>query len=361
MERNWKKWTGRLALLGAVLFLAGGALLLAARRISGFSDWYSAHVYQALVASVGRIFGLFPFSAVEMFLYLSVILAVFWAVRHWRRPFFVIASVFCYCGALLFLYAANCGINYYRKPFSAYLGLETGKAGRDDLYDLCAWLTDHVNKASKTRGETYEETVEKRGAETMEALSETYPALSGFYPQPKPVAISWILSVQQCSGVYSPFTIEANYNQDMTSYNIPHTICHELSHLRGFMREDEANFIGYLACLNSPFSDYNYSGYLCGWIYAGNALAKEDYEAYVSLYGRLEPEVRADLAENSAFWAKYEGKVAEAADKVNNTYLKANGQPEGTKTYGRAVDLMLADFLENRKDSSCNRDMKMVK
>ena len=36
----------------------------------------------------------------------------------------------------------------------------------------------------------------------------------------------------------------------MPFYNIPHTICHELSHLKGYMREDEANFIGYL-----PVSD----------------------------------------------------------------------------------------------------------
>lgn len=46
--------------------------------------------------------------------------------------------------------------------------------------------------------------------------------------------------MQQLCGVYSPFTVEANYNGDMPDYNVPHTLCHELSHLKGFMREDEA-------------------------------------------------------------------------------------------------------------------------
>ena len=50
----------------------------------------------------------------------------------------------------------------------------------------------------------------------------------------------------------------------MPYYNIPHTICHELSHLKGFMREDEANFIGYLACIGSDSPDFRYSGYLTG-------------------------------------------------------------------------------------------------
>ena len=74
----------------------------------------------------------------------------------------------------------------------------------------------------------------------------------------------------------------------MTPYNIPHTICHELSHLKGFMREDEANFIGYLACIRSDDPMFRYSGYLTGWIYAGNALAKADVESYSQFYGELD-------------------------------------------------------------------------
>jgi hypothetical protein len=190
----------------------------------------------------------------------------------------------------------------------------------------------------------------KNGVLAMERLAEEYPSLSGFYPEPKPVFVSWILSVQQYSGVYSPFTVEANYNRDMVAYNIPHTICHELSHLSGFMREDEANFIGYLACINSGSTGFRYSGYLLGWIYAGNALAGEDYAAYVRFYEALDDGVRQELDENSLFWDRFEGKAAEAANKVNDTYLKANGQSQGVKTYGRVVDLMIADFLKNRQE-----------
>ena len=73
----------------------------------------------------------------------------------------------------------------------------------------------------------------------------------------------------------------------MPYYNIPHTICHELSHLKGFMREDEANFIGYLACIGSDSPDFRYSGYLTGWVYAGNALARVDPESYYDLYTKL--------------------------------------------------------------------------
>ena len=135
----------------------------------------------------------------------------------------------------------------------------------------------------------------------------------------------------------------------MVSYNIPHAICHELSHLRGFMREDEANFIGYLACLASEDAAYRYSGALLGWIYAGNALAKVDPAAYIRLYEELPDAVKIELEENTQFWARYEGKTAEATEAVNDAYLKVNGQAEGVKTYGRVVDLMLEDFVKNRR------------
>ena len=98
-------------------------------------------------------------------------------------------------------------------------------------------------------------------------LAEEFPSLEGYYPEPKEVIVSEILSFQGLTGVYSPFTVEANYNGDMTPYNIPFTVCHELSHLRGFMEEKEANFIAFLGLHRIRPTDFQYSGYLSGWTY----------------------------------------------------------------------------------------------
>ena len=53
---------------------------------------------------------------------------------------------------------------------------------------------------------------------------------------------------------------------------------------------------------------------------------------------------KSNLAANDLFWDKYEGKAAEAASKMNDTYLKLNQQKDGVKSYGRVVDLMLAYY-----------------
>lgn len=53
------------------------------------------------------------------------------------------------------------------------------------------------------------------------------------------------MSYLDISGIYCPFTFEANVNVHMNDVLIPVTMCHELSHLSGYMREDEANFIAF--------------------------------------------------------------------------------------------------------------------
>lgn len=128
----------------------------------------------------------------------------------------------------------------------------------------------------------------------------------------------------------------------MQPYNIPFTECHELSHLRGFMQEQEANFIAFLACEHAERIDFQYSGYLMAWIYSTNALYRADHEVWQEVRSGLDQSVEPDLEANSRFWDSYEGKVSEVANQINDTYLKVNGQSDGVKSYDRMVDLLVS-------------------
>lgn len=341
MDRKNKRY----AAAGGVLLVAAIILQVAARNISGFATWYAHRIYPMLVGSIGRFFGIFPFSVVEICLYLLIILSIVYAVRFFREPLRLVSRTVFLVGLLLFSYTANCGVNYYAASFSSYAGLETGLYTKEELEDLCRFLVGKVNEnVTEEAYLDHRQEWRKEGRLAMGKAAGQYECLGGFYPNPKEVVCSYILSVQQLCGIYAPFTIEANFNGDMPDYNIPHTICHELSHLKGFMREDEANFIGYLACVSSENQAFRYSGYLMGWVYAGNALAKADMETYMELRKQLDPQAERDLQENNAFWDRYEGKVAEAANQWNDTYLKMNDQTDGVQSYGRVVDLMLAYY-----------------
>lgn len=410
---------------GTILLLLALLLQGFARLTPGFGQWYALHIYPLLLNTLGRFFGLLPFSAAETGIYLLAAAALwhlfflikrrvgmsrlpaplprrglcaflrrrasaFWGhfplrgagllperLFHSRKegdacgakgPLVFLRRLFTAASLLAFLFTIGCGINYYRYPFSYTCGLTIRPSSAGELYSLCLDLTEKIGQTAQElktsapglTGQTAPARLTfkdlQRYGETscraMAGLGEEFPDLSGFYPMPKPLLVPYILSVQQLCGIYSPFTVEANYNQAIPLYNIPHTICHELSHLKGFMREDEANFIGCMACIRSDDPVFNYSGYLMGWVYAGNALASADWEAYASLRERLPQEALTDLEYNNAFWDSYDSGVAQAAAKVNDTYLKLQDQADGVQSYGRVVDLMLAYYREHPNEIS---------
>ncbi len=347
---------------GAVLFCAAFLLLAAANLREDFAQWYSLHVYSFFVSTVGRFFGIFAFSASEFLLYVLLVFLIWQIIKtahrvvKEKRPGQPLAAffsgLFLAAGILFFLYAAFCGVNYHRTSFDQETGLEWEGATVDDLREVCQDLTSAVNwtgsqvKRDENGLMTLTEDVSVHAVRAMEKLAREYTCLEGFYPQPNGLEFSWILSVQKLTGIYSPFTIEANYNTDMAAYNIPFTACHELAHLRGFMQEQEANFIGYLAGIRADSVEFNYSGYMLGWIYCTNTLYDVDPDAYEELRDGLSEEVQADLAANSQFWAKYDSPVAEVSDQINDSYLKANGQEDGVASYGRMVELILTYYKE---------------
>lgn len=336
-----------LALIGIIFFILAGLLQLAARNIANFAEWYAITIYPFIVKFYGGFCNLLPVSVVELGIYLLTVSAVLYIVFHFRQWKKLVEGILAFLGFIAFLFTVNCGINYYRRPFSSYLDIEIRDSSEEELKELCAYLVDHINKTAddfRQPSLISQFTLARQGQDAMRNLGTEYPPLSGYYPRPKPVLVSWILAVQQLCGIYSPFTVEANYNWQMTAYNIPHTLCHELSHLRGFMREDEANFIGYLACIRSQEEFFQYSGYLMGWVHAGNALAAQDWDSYIELHSKLPPQAVEDLQANNLYWDRYEGKVAEVANQINDTYLKLNDQKDGVKSYGRVVDLMLAYY-----------------
>ena len=152
------------------------------------------------------------------------------------------------------------------------------------------------------------------------------------------------MSYLDFSGFYFPFTGEANLNDESPAAYLPANICHELAHQQGVASEQECNFIAILAATTTENDAYRYSGYLMGYVHLANALYRTDREAWQTVRDSLADTVRADLARNSAYWARFDGLVNTAATKVYDGFLKSNGLSDGIQSYGAVVDLLLAYY-----------------
>lgn len=265
----------------------------------------------------------------------------------------------------LIVYSLTCGVNYYRIPFSTSADIEIKERTTKDLKSLCKILIDDVNEYSSEIPTTDEGifttdniSLPATAAVAMEELSIKYPCLSDYYPNAKPIICSPLMSYQNITGIYSPFTIEANYNNDVTDMEKPFTICHELSHLSGYMREDEANFIAYLGCMESDSVEFKYSGSIMALIYVSNQVYYNcTDEEYYELMDTLCEQAHRDLSHQSQYLESYEEKIEEIAvgdvtisdisSEINNTYLEVNGQDDGVQSYDRVTDLLLS-YYENQ-------------
>ena len=340
-------------------------LNLLARLCGGFGELYAQYVYPVFVCTIGFVSGLFPFSVGEWLLYILIGAVIFGTVyntvrfvrgkgRRKKILIRVLSWVLCGASAIYLIFTLFCGINYTRTAFSEKSGLIVEKYTAQDLADLCVYLVINANECAEQincgeNGLVSLDKIDVRGecVNAMQSLGEEYPELSGFYPQAKAVAFSEGMSYCKILGIYIPFTIEANYNTNAPYFSIPFTVCHELSHLKGFMREDEAGFIAYLACRDSDIPELRYSAYTEALIYALNAFYPvAGDELYAELLSYIHPRVRAEISANSKYWSRYETPVSEVSSAINDGYLKVQGQSDGKKSYGRFVDLMIYDYKQ---------------
>ena len=338
-------------------------LTIVAKSNTQFAEWYAEYIYKYISLFWNNISGILPFSLAEIIVILLPFCLLAYIIyfiikvirkRGCRLKVFYesVINIICLICIAAFLFTTNCGINYYRLTFSELNNFDIKESSTDTLYSVCVTLAQKVTqireRVSENDGimclDTETLSTAEKAVNAMNNLSKSYDCINSGYSKPKNIMLSHCMSYTHITGVYFPFTFEANVNIDIPDYSIPATMCHELVHLSGFMREDEANFVSFLACINSDYADFQYSGYMLAYIYASNSLYSVDSEKYNSLYEYLSDDVIADIRNNSEYWQQFETPVAQAASNINDSYLKSNSQTDGVKSYGRMVDLLIAYY-----------------
>ena len=352
-----------------LLFLSLGFLIYAysSRRPDWTEQKYSRGVYPKIISFWANITSGVRFSIAELIVYALVLAVIIRIVRGViavinertasGRVFQLVdllLSGVAAAVAICFLFISLWGLNYNRLSFSESSGLNVAPAPVGVL-ERCSLLL--ATQANELREEVREDdegvmalsvplkNTFDRSREGYRITASEFETLGDIGPgRAKPVLASRIMSYAGITGVYFPITAEANVNTDINAVEIPFTICHELAHQKGYAREDEANFIAWLACMNSPFEDYRYSGALNALCRLLNALNSSSPPAWERVRSACSPAVNRDLNAMGQYWKQYEGPVSDFSESINDTFLKANGQEDGVQSYGRMVDLVIAYY-----------------
>lgn len=312
---------------------------------------------------------IFPLSIIEISVIaiipisiLYIVIGIIRIVKSKKKKsvvFKFVINPLCFLSIIFFLFTANYGVSYYRYTFADTYGFIVRASTAEELENLCIYLAENANitRLQTKSGENGEMILSSNIDDTLQEakasynnMSDKYFTLYSGYNTCKKVIFSEVMSNTNTMGIFSPFTFEANLNVNIPDLAKPITICHELSHLRGYAREDEANFIAYLVCKNSNNPDFQYSAYVYSLRFALNRLYKADKEKYDYVYMLISDEVKNDLVQYNIYWSKYQTKISEISHTMNDVYLKVNSQKDGSQSYGRMVDLLLAEYRMNTAD-----------
>ncbi len=377
-----------LSLLGIVIFIA--IINVIAWMSTDFCDYYVHSIYPFWVNTYSRLTGIVPFSVGEIMIVSGLIITAIAVMLGFVAVIFLLAfrshsiypKVMKFCKRYFTGYAwiltgvfvvmtLNCFIPYHCSSLEERYGMLSGLQVDDPLLkDLMSKeytleeltrLRDFVviktnDLATKVNRDDhgniiYPDNMEEIAIESMLSLSKNCKQLDGFYPTPKQFTFSGFFSQQKMKGYFFPFSMEINYNAIMHEINRPATICHEYAHLKGFMYEEEANMIGFLACVNSSDVTFQYSGYLSILNYVNNEFYEainENHFIYDS-HVRISPLVKSEniFLEEEA-WVKVEEKamirtevVDKVSDKLSETSMVLNGIEDGVLSYTRVVGLLL--------------------
>ncbi|MFA7089659.1 MAG: DUF3810 domain-containing protein [Bacteroidales bacterium] len=365
MEKNMAgKWKIRIPFMVLVLSLT---LLLLFKFFPEFMDRvYSGFIYRYLAQAMSGVMSLIPFSMAEILIYALVFFLLFFAVqalirKTWKKFLRNLGITALYAVSVFML---TCGLNYHRVPLEDHLGYRVEPAPKEDLLALAADITDRANLAASFTGrDSYGKMIpdytfkgiKKSVASAYDSLaSKTGLKVGGTYPSVKPVMASRGMSYAFVMGFFFPWTVEANINNDVPAFWIPALIAHEQAHVRGFMRENEANFLTYLLAGYTQNRELKYSCLLHSLNYVLNAVYKVDPLDYENIIAGLSPRILYDLEQNRAYWEPFRTSFAEVSQQVNDAYLKANGQKEGVGSYGKVVDLMIAHHKKNQETMQQN-------
>jgi len=322
--------------------------------------YYSQGIYKFIMQPVSRLTGLVPFSVAEIFAILLVlyipariVYLIIHAARARKWSVFLpwISNMVFIVSLVFFLQTILWTIHYERLPFADSSGLEVRDSSVDELEALCRVLIEDTNLLREQVTEDENGVMKLDGGfKKMAAQAELgydeiqkhYSFLAGTYGPPKPVLLSRAMSHTNIIGIYISFTGEANIDIDIPDSEIPSTAMHEMAHQRGFAREDEANFIAYLTCMAHPDASFKYSGSVLALQHSMNALYIADSTRYFDMIKLYSPGYLRDLEYQHAYWKQFQGAAKDVVDKINDSYLKFNGETDGVKSYGRMVDLLLA-------------------
>lgn len=339
-------------------------LTILIKWVSWYPGWVETNYTYGLYPVIARVqrflLGWIPFSTGDLF-YAFLLLILFYKIYRlirtlFRRQFtrhYLVAGLQQTLFFFLFVYVLFnllWGLNYNRKGISDQLGIQVKRYSLAELDTLTTVLQQKLNYYATLVTEEQRSALNKKSRlfdESSQAYAEAgrrYPFLQYRFVSVKPSLFSYAGNYLGFQGYYNPFSGEAQVNTTIPRFLEPFVTTHEIAHQLGYARENEANFVAFLACRHSSSPVLNYSLYFDIYNYAIGEVKRRDTALARAFQQRLHPQVASDIREYRYFYQRYRNPIEPVITWFYGNYLKANNQPAGKQTYNEVVAWLIAYY-----------------
>lgn len=297
------------------------------------------------------LFSWFSFSIGDIFYILLGVYLLFLFIQFLRGKNVKI-QLLILLNAFYFVYQLFWGMLYFQKPLMEKI--DDNEISIKELeiltykyLELCKNSRDEVEEGKngvfriKDFSEIEKEIIQRQ-KELPLGLNRSTANIISF----KPSLFSRVMSFTGILGYYNPFTMEAQYNNELPHTQLPFTLAHESAHQLGIAREQEANFVGYLLGEKSKNKDFKYSTH---WFVLKSLLnyqRDKNPDFVEKIKNSFSQGMKRDDDYEQWFVKKYRGNLSLLFGKTNDWFLKLN-QQEGSITYRYFINLLV--FYERDK------------
>lgn len=332
------------------MLLASGGLWGGFKLMPTLAEFVSGRFIEPVSIHLARLSSSLPYPLMEC---LIGVLLIWFGIELIRTTFLCfktktldrisgfIQSVSLVLSALVLSYVALWAPLYVASPLESQMGLSSdGQYPLSELTELTGDLTIQANALRESLSSPlppyeFDELAERvvlamRGVEGFEAKTLS-PVKTFRYPE--------MFRSLGIAGMYFPWTGEAVVSNQELPLSLPFMAAHESAHQVGYAREDEANLIAYLACMQGD--DYfQYSGSMYALYYAMEALHDADTICWTEQRLQMSKAVQSDYYRMNGLRNAPENPFMQFRTRATMAFEQITKQ-EGYRSYGDVVNLLL--------------------
>jgi hypothetical protein len=349
-----KSWSWVLLILLSILV----------KWVSWYPGWvernYSLGIYPWIAKAQRFLFGWASFSLGDLFYAFLIMVILFKTFQFFRavyrkklnRAYFLsgLQQIIFFFLFIYVLFNLFWGLNYNRRGIAYQLNLDVKQYSLEDLDTLTRALQKKVNYYAVTVTQASRDSFDRKkilfdgAVKAYAAAAKQYPFLTYRPRSLKPSFYSYLGNYLGFQGYYNPFTGEGQVNTTVPRFLEPFVTTHEIAHQLGYARENEANFVGFIACRYYEEPTFRYSMYYDMYNYAIGEVYRRDTLLGKKFQDSLHRQVKDDQSEFRAFYRKYKNPVEPIVMWGYGQFLKANNQPAGKRTYNEVVAWLIAYY-----------------